>query len=77
MIIEEKMGQPDPINDILKKAREDSEKGFLMAYKKDDIDDALQYLRCYRMFTKLLNRETLDIFDFWEGKCLAAKQRRN
>ena len=66
MIIEEKMGQPDPINEILKKVRKDSETGFLMAYKKDDFENALQYLRCYRMFTKLLNREPLDIFDHWE-----------
>ena len=52
----------DKLDDILKKARKNAEKGFLKAYKVDDIENALQCLRCYRMFTKLLNRELIDMF---------------
>jgi len=54
----------DPIDDILKEARKNTEKGFLKAYKVDDMENALQHLRCYRIFTKLLNREPLSMFDF-------------
>ena len=64
MIIEKQMGQPDSINDILKKARKNTEKCIAKAYKEGNDDDFLKYLRTYRTFTKLLNREPLDIFDF-------------
>ena len=63
MIIEEEMGRPDSLDDILKKARKNTEKCIVKAFKEDDVENALQYLRCYRMFTKLLNREPLDLFD--------------
>jgi len=55
---------PDPINDILKEARKNTEKCIVKAFKEKNFKDALEYLRTYRGFTKLLNREPLDIFDF-------------
>ena len=64
MIIEEQMGLPDPINDILKKAREEVDKQFIRTIKEYDFENALGYLCSYRMLTKLLNREPLSIFDF-------------
>ena len=71
MLIEEQMGQPDPINDILKKARRKVEKDIKRAYKTGDCN-FLNHLRMYRLLTKLLNRESLSIFDmpnFEEEKC--------
>ena len=61
-ISSERMLEADPLDNILREARKNAEKGFLKAYKVDDIVNALQYLRCYRMFTQLLNREPLDTF---------------
>lgn len=58
----ERMLEADPLDNILREARKNAEKSFLKAYKKDDIENALQHLRCYRVFTKLLNREPLDVF---------------
>jgi len=59
-----RMLEADPINDILKKARKNVEKEFIKSIKGNDTGRALSYLCSYRMFTKLLNREPLSIFDF-------------
>ena len=56
---------PDPINDILRKARKKVEKRLAKSLKIHDIDDFIKYLYSYRILTKLLNREPLSIFDFW------------
>jgi len=64
MIIEEQMGQPDPINDILREVRGEIEKRLITTYIDNDKEATLRYLFNYRLCTKLLNREPLSIFDF-------------
>ena len=64
MYIELAMSLPDDINDILKEARKKVEKEFIKAFKEKNFKDALEYLCAYRTYTKLLNREPLDMFDF-------------
>jgi len=64
MIIEEKMGQPDFIDNILRKVRKKIEKRLIATCIEDDKEATLRYLFNYRLCTKLLNRESLDIFDF-------------
>jgi len=63
----ERMLEPDPIDDILRKARKKVEKRLAKALKVHDMDDFIKYLYRYRVFTKLLNREPLTIFDMYEG----------
>jgi len=69
MIIEEKMGRPDPIDDILKKARKKVEKRLVKFQMNNDVNDKdmndfIKYCKTYMTLTKLLNREPLSIFDF-------------
>lgn len=62
------MPKPDPINTILKKAQKIAEKRVKKALKGQNPNEMLKYLYSYRIFTKLLNREMLTIFDFYKGE---------
>ena len=62
-IIKYSMPKPDPLEKILRDARKRTEKCVIKALKENNQDDILKYLRTYRGFTKLINREPLNIFD--------------
>ena len=52
------------LDSILIEARKKTEKNIDKAFRLNDTGSVIKYLRAYRMFTKLLNRELLNIFDF-------------